>query len=1331
MRKKFFDTFLALCLTLVLIASALPASAAEKVVYAKSLDGKTEYTSIGDAWKVVKKGGTIVMQCDWKLSERLVLDDEEAGTVYMNGYKIDRSLTSSKRDGEVIYLDEYSSLTLKGCDADGENITDKKFDVSGKDLSGETSGKLMGGGLITGGYSSNGAGGIHMKEHAELTLDNVIVAGNKVKNDYGGGVNMNNVGDSLTLKNGAAIAYNVAKLGGGVYVATHNCKISLSDGSTIAYNYATESGGGIYSYGSYTTIELTESSAISNNIAGEDGGGFYGYYSCNTIESSDKTGSMSNNVAKDCGGAIFLGSVILLEDKNSISGICFDGNTCSSRGGAIYLNQEWSTIQDCIIKNNSATGSSGVGGGVYNINDKNTFTNCTITGNYANGYGGGIYQGLYNNIQLRGKVIIKNNTSEDGTLDDLYLADAWLSTAYIVSQPAAGSEIGIMIYADGSARKIGEDTQFDETVFFSDLKGYYIRYDSNEKEMYLTPNSNASYSVTVNGKLQGYYNASAKVTIDGTPTDSSKAFKQWTGDVDALDSAAKEVASVSMKSKKDLSFTSEYVTKVSDFTLTVAKPVAGSDLPTSGTLSWTGDDKASKSLSVPVYWLVQNGETTQTASGTADYNTNYSVAAMIDADVSNDLAFADTVNGTVKYTDTDGEKQTYKVYVDDTHSKLYMYGEQIQTEKAVIDHVEDATINIKKDSSEAELKALLPKTAVIYDEDGNEYIVNTDVDSADLKAVVTDGMVNENGGSAVIPLKLDGTEKVENGTGDAEKKLRVTVKVTTDGTLAVPTASVVSGTYKDKGEDGNVTLNIKLAAEAGASIYYKVNDAADFAAYDSEAGITISAAEGTKKSFNVKIYAGGKPGYADSSVAAYTYILDNPYTVTITKKSTALQDGIEIGEKYAAQYYQGDTVVIGAPVVDGCVFDRWQAEDGMTIDDSNAKSSPLTVENIQNNIRLTALYNPIVKSMDIEIAAPAVGESLTDTAVVSAVIKDGTSYDLTKYIDSIVWSPAPKDGKAAYETAYEAVITFKKDTDVKFAATELESLTVNGGAADAAVTVSEEEGCYAAHILFPTTAADPDKAKDSEDEKDSGGSSGTKPDTSKDSKDETDSSGDSSSTKPDTEKPTEPDTENTTEPAKPDDYKYCEKDDKCPIAKFHDAKPQLWYHDGVQYCLDNGLMNGVSDDEFAPDTNMTRAQLVTILWRMNGKKTVNYTMTMKDIAAGTWYTEAVRWAASEGIVKGYSNDKFAPGDAVTREQIAAILCRYAAYEGMDVSTEKDTGLTQYADASKVSFYAVSAVKWAVSEHIMNGIDAATLSPLSTATRAQVAAMIQRFCGIDR
>ena len=178
---------------------------------------------------------------------------------------------------------------------------------------------------------------------------------------------------------------------------------------------------------------------------------------------------------------------------------------------------------------------------------------------------------------------------------------------------------------------------------------------------------------------------------------------------------------------------------------------------------------------------------------------------------------------------------------------------------------------------------------------------------------------------------------------------------------------------------------------------------------------------------------------------------------------------------------------------------------------------------------------------------------------------------------------------------------------------------------------------------------------------------------------------------------------------------------------FDDADSGDWFYDCVVYVYENGLMDGVSDARFAPDGTVTRAQLVTILWRLDGGPAVNYLLPFTDVTEGEWYTEAVRWAASEGIVNGVSDTEFAPGADVTREQFAAILYRYAQYKGYDVSIGESTNILSFTDFDAVSEYAVSALQWACGEGVITGVTESTLVPQGTATRAQAAAMLQRFC----
>ena len=192
-------------------------------------------------------------------------------------------------------------------------------------------------------------------------------------------------------------------------------------------------------------------------------------------------------------------------------------------------------------------------------------------------------------------------------------------------------------------------------------------------------------------------------------------------------------------------------------------------------------------------------------------------------------------------------------------------------------------------------------------------------------------------------------------------------------------------------------------------------------------------------------------------------------------------------------------------------------------------------------------------------------------------------------------------------------------------------------------------------------------------------------------------------------------------------YDACPRDESCPIWHFTDASTTAWYHDGIHYCLANGLMDGVADTLFASDASLTRAMLVTILWRVEGKPVVNYYMPFTDVDGGAWYAEAVRWAASEGIVNGVTDTSFAPDDPITREQLAAILWRYAKAKGYDVSIGEETNILSYEDLAQISEYAIPSMQWACGAGIINGVTESTLVPQGTATRAQAATMLMRFC----
>ena len=179
---------------------------------------------------------------------------------------------------------------------------------------------------------------------------------------------------------------------------------------------------------------------------------------------------------------------------------------------------------------------------------------------------------------------------------------------------------------------------------------------------------------------------------------------------------------------------------------------------------------------------------------------------------------------------------------------------------------------------------------------------------------------------------------------------------------------------------------------------------------------------------------------------------------------------------------------------------------------------------------------------------------------------------------------------------------------------------------------------------------------------------------------------------------------------------------------FTDVPEGAWYADAAAYVYEHGLMAGTSATTFAPDVTTSRAMIATILWRMAGSPVVNYAMNYTDVAQGQWCSEAIRWATSEGIVGGYGNGLFGTNDPITREQFAAMLWRYAQEQGYDVSIGENTNILSYTDVADLSEYAISAMQWACGAGIIAGTgDGSTLSPQGTATRAQLAVMLMRFC----
>ena len=175
---------------------------------------------------------------------------------------------------------------------------------------------------------------------------------------------------------------------------------------------------------------------------------------------------------------------------------------------------------------------------------------------------------------------------------------------------------------------------------------------------------------------------------------------------------------------------------------------------------------------------------------------------------------------------------------------------------------------------------------------------------------------------------------------------------------------------------------------------------------------------------------------------------------------------------------------------------------------------------------------------------------------------------------------------------------------------------------------------------------------------------------------------------------------------------------------FADVSGSDWFYNDVRYVYEKGIMDGTGADRFSPNAPLTRAMIVTILYRMAGSPSVSGSSDFTDVAAGKWFAKAVAWAAANGVVNGYGSGLFGPNDPVTREQLAAILYRYAVYGGMTAVTLEEN-LGSFADTAQLSAYAIQAMNWAVGQGLING-SGSNLVPKAQATRAQVAAIIHRY-----
>ena len=181
--------------------------------------------------------------------------------------------------------------------------------------------------------------------------------------------------------------------------------------------------------------------------------------------------------------------------------------------------------------------------------------------------------------------------------------------------------------------------------------------------------------------------------------------------------------------------------------------------------------------------------------------------------------------------------------------------------------------------------------------------------------------------------------------------------------------------------------------------------------------------------------------------------------------------------------------------------------------------------------------------------------------------------------------------------------------------------------------------------------------------------------------------------------------------------------DDCPSLDFDDLDTDAWYHEYVDYAMENGLMNGTGTYIFSPYSTLTRVQVITVLWRQENEPKADHEINFNDVTEGQWFTEPVRWAVSEEIMEGYGG-AFGPNDPITWEQLAAILYRYALYKGYDVSVKGDPA--SFTDGSEISGWAYELMQWASGAGIFDGVGSGPIKPTGNTMRCEFASAITMF-----
>lgn len=1085
-------------------------AAANPVAYSVSDNGTvTYYKNIEQALTAGYGGKEIYLNGNWNLTSHLNIADSKSITINLNGYSI--AHTGSSKD-YVIRVCEHAKVTFKG----GES---KSLSYLGYDSDGTAAAmQVTSGGLITGGNSSIYSGGIRLDAHCDVTLDGIALAGNY--GDDGGGAYFKGQLATLTLKNAQVTGNKSGEDGGGLDVESTRSTLKMVS-SSVYGNFAKEDGGGVYSGSNENKFYFDGNSHIDSNTAGRSGGGLYLNYTFFDVISEGKGATISNNralatEAGEGGGGLYIDHSAVTHDDGLIKGITFSGNQApDGYGGGVYVDQERIQFTDCSFTGNTAY----AGGGMYLDNDDTALKNCTITGNKlvtstrydrnSSKKGGGVFVDAEVDVQLSGKIIVTDNTSADGTANNMFLAnmryhDYEYQWAYAVGTVDKDSQIGVTapVRFDTKRRFAKGITNYVEGTYFLDNdepdpdfwetgEGFHIVYEDGEL---WKDQDKYQYLVTINGESTKRYDANTQVLVNGASADANKVFKCWVKEgssgfvfKDTIKDVYNPLVYLTVHTN-DIHLEAEYATRLKSAQLTIAAPVAGKELPTTATLQWTDADSSARPYSdVTVVWYeVASDGTRALASGVAKANATYiaSVTAQENIELgqvfSKDLSAQDV---TVLMGKANATKAASASVDADTGVVTILTSSQT-TAKAKVSRVWDAGVSVRPGITADELKAQIPDTATAELEDDGKVSLAVDKD----KISWPQGLFDEDG-KLVMPadasqlyrinVPLLATEDVDlNGKSNMTAVVRVAL-------LGAETVNAPVLELDEEQAQGSSVVVKASCSTTGAIIKYRVDDG-DEQAYDDATGIVLNGESGKQSAHAVVAWA-EKDG-AVSSEVSQTFVVKAISTATVKceELATPLNTGSGVpDEPVIYEFTTGGPATIVAPQVQGVSFDHWEWADAPQGFD--ATSQTITIDKLDADIELTACYKTVISTLELGIDAPVAGKELAcNTATLNATLSDSASLDLFKLIGvpageklGVSWTPGENDSsaqeKADYSTVYTAVFDFgaySEAIDMTDLLSKSLAIKANGAqVAGAAANFAEQDGEYYLLVTFPATSA--------------------------------------------------------------------------------------------------------------------------------------------------------------------------------------------------------------------------------------------------------------------